>query len=111
MLSPLKEQPLTYNLFPPIADPWTLPLESASHFATWPRSVPLDPSHELTGMPLPEMLMPEGVPGVPCLSAPFSSQSAIAILLADELKLAPTADDSLRRGVEDAIAVLTAGTA
>jgi hypothetical protein len=58
-------------------------------------------------MPIPEVLMPEGLPGALQLSAPFSGQSAIAILLSDELRLGTQVDELLGCQIQDAIALLT----
>jgi hypothetical protein len=52
-------------------------------------------------------MMPAGLPGALQLSAPVNPvQSAIAVLLTEELKLADQADEPLRREIRDAIAVL-----
>jgi len=95
------------TLFPPVPDPWDLPLTDAARWPTMPRMVPLDPSHEITGGAIREALMPQGLPGVFQLSTPMMSvQSAIAILLSDEIKLADQATEPLRHQIEEAIALL-----
>jgi len=95
------------EFYPPIPDPWTLSYGGDSQLPIWPRPVPLDPTHELVGMPIPEVLMPEGLPGALQLSAPISGQSAIAILLSDELRLGTPVDELLGHQIQDAIALLT----
>jgi hypothetical protein len=50
--------------------------------------------------------MPEGLLGALQLTAPKAVQSAIAILLEDELKLADHAGGLLRHDIQDAIAIL-----
>jgi len=68
-------------------------------------SIPLDASHELSGAPVPEALMPApGVFRLPEASSPV--QSVVSILLADELKLGDRIDDHLRDEIRDAIAWL-----
>lgn len=57
-------------------------------------------------------LMPEGIPDALQLAAPdFSVESAIAILLGDELKLADDVDEHLRDEIAEEIALLAASEA
>jgi hypothetical protein len=101
---PFQASAISFSQFP---DPWDSASEKAVSLPTWPRVMPLDPSHELSGMPIPDAIMPAGLPGALQLTAPFHPvQSAIAILLTDELKLASQADNHLRQDIRDAIAVL-----
>ena len=88
-----------------VPDPWDTPLET--NVRPRPRRIPLDPSHELTGMPDRQAITPEGIPAA--LQLPEhtgSSRSAMAILIENELKLAHQIDEHLRDDVRDVIAWL-----
>jgi hypothetical protein len=85
--------------FSSIPDPWdglvSEPVTLPPHAWMIP---PLDTSHELVGEPVHEAIAPHRA-GKPI-------QSAVAILLADELKLAHQANGHLREEIGDAIALL-----
>ncbi|RZM79512.1 hypothetical protein [Leptolyngbya iicbica] len=96
----------THDLYPPIPDPWTQRSEVISRWPTWPRPIPLDPTHELAGRPVPEVLMPEGVAAALRLADPSARPGAIATLLSDALKLGAQASESLAPQLQAAIALL-----
>lgn len=108
MLSVLKHQDSSGNAdFSPIPDPWDALAEEAVVVPPHPWLIPLDTSHELTGVPERSQLAPYGHPGalqLPGAKAPVLS--AVALLLQDELKLAGQADAHLRDEICGAIAWL-----
>lgn len=90
--------------FPPEPDPWNA--WSDKEISLHP-TVLFDPSHTLTGMPVPKTIPPQGVPEALRLPKHASSvHSAIAILLEDELKLIAQGDETLRNEIGQAIALL-----
>lgn len=88
-----------------VPDPWDTPLEEKAR--SHPKRIPLDPSHELMGMPERQAIMPEGTPtALQLREHTGSSRSAVDILVENELKLAKQIDEHLRDDVRDAIALL-----
>jgi hypothetical protein len=85
--------------FSPIPDPWDAlvsePVTLPPHAWMIP---PLDTSHELAGEPVHEAISPH--------RGGESIQSAVAILLTDELKLASRANGQLWEEIGDALTLL-----
>lgn len=108
MLMTAKPRKLAKGLtFVPILDPWDAFSDAKATLPTYPRVVPLDASHELTGVPIPELMMPAGVVDAVGLPASvFTAANAIALLLQEELKLASLADASLRQRIGNALTYL-----
>ncbi len=98
-------QHIPYGL--PIPDPWDFPLEEPVLPPIYPRLVPLDPSHELSAAPQEDVILLGGLPEMLRLPEPAGTTGdEIAILLAEELKLARQMDEPLRDRIGAAIAYL-----
>jgi hypothetical protein len=95
------------NLSAAIPDPWFLAAQLAEPLIPPAWQFPLDPNHELTGKPSPEVLCGAGLPGVVLLKeGMLSATEAINFLVVEELKLPVVPGDHLRDEVGNAIAVL-----
>lgn len=100
---------LANSNFSSVPDPWNLPMAESAKL--YPKGTELDPHHELVGAPKRNEIAPEGVPTALKLPMPNCQDlSPIAILLADELKLAKQMNERLRHDIQNAIAVLKFAT-
>lgn len=93
--------------FSPVPDPWETLSDQKALSPPYPRIIPLDNHHELTGAPRRTAMMPQGLPTTLSLPEPTQPvRSAIAILLEEELRLAERGNTHLRDDIRTAIAVL-----